>query len=90
MRTKGSHCWSDHEIDTLRRMKRKDAPTREIAHVLGKPEHSIYDFMFLYAEDYGIPIRRKPQVDIEQFNKDWHGPVPYLHWTITKPWRTAA
>jgi hypothetical protein len=25
-----------------------------------------------------------------EFDREWHGPVPFGHWMITKPWRKAS
>ena len=90
MRTEGSHNWSDWEISTLRQLRRKGVPMDDIAAKLNRKTHCVADWLRRYADEYCIPICRRPPIDKAQFEKDWYGPVPYLHWTITKPWKDAA
>lgn len=86
-RTKGAHCWSDEEIDTLRRLRRQGVTMQKISEELGKKPHCIFDWLRRYAHEYNIPTKEKPRVNMKKFNKEWYGAVPYLHWSITKPWR---
>lgn len=85
-RTKGAHTWSDEEISIVRRLRRQGAQITDIGEAIGRKPHCVSDWLRRYAKDYNIPAKEKPRVNLAQFEREWYGSVPYLHWTITKPW----
>ena len=75
-------------IETIRTMRRNEASLAEIAQATGLKRNQIAHFLNRYGATYGIAVRTKAKNrQVSEFDKQWQGSVPYLHWTITKPWR---
>jgi len=81
---KGQTVWPSEDIETLRSLKSQGVTIAEIATELGRSKESVKGFCSRFAEVYDIPLERRSN---SNFDKEWHGSVPFGHWSITKPWR---
>ena len=83
---KGSVGWTEKEIQTLKQMRADKIPMKEIAAVIGKSPSACFNFVQRYGDRFGISVDRKKGTQTACTVDNWHGSVPYLHWTITKSW----
>lgn len=81
---KGQTVWPSEDIETLRSLKSRGVPIADIATKLGRSKESVKGFCRRFSEVYDIPVKRRSDCN---FDKEWHGSVPFGHWSITKPWR---
>lgn len=83
--------WPDEHITILRRMLAEGKPSHVIAEKLGRKASSVRRYVSYNKDRMGFVMGnvqgRGERVDMMEFERDWKGPVPYLHWSITKPWR---
>jgi len=83
---RGQTGWSSEEIDKLRKLRNSGADLTKISKELNKSYSACSNFIQRYADRYGIKTKRRNQA-AKNFYTEYNGPVPYLHWSITKPWR---
>jgi len=86
--------WDQADIHMLVHMRNTGSSVTQIAEELGRSCSSVKMFISRHGEALGL----KPRIDFKapaksyrpQWDKEWHGCVPFGHWTITKPWGKAA
>lgn len=83
---KGNIGWTEKEIATLKEMRSNKRPVKEIAQVLNKSPSACFNCVQRYGDRFGITVDRKKGSQKACTIDNWLGSVPYLHWTITKPW----
>ena len=83
---RGQSSWTDEEINKLRSLRNNGADMTTISKEIGKSYGACNNFIQRYADRYGIKTKRRNQASKAAYS-EYNGPVPYLHWTITKPWR---
>jgi len=89
----GVRRWSDEQIEDLVRLCNEGVPHDEVGRRIGKSGHAVRQYVSLNGKKLGI-VPRKVRVRTQaprrklntEFDKAWHGNVPYGHWMITKPW----
>lgn len=81
---KGGVSWTPEQIETLKAMRASGEPTKAIAKALGKTPSATSNFIQRYGHRYGIAVDRRSNIQ-----REYNGAVPYLHWSITKPWRVS-
>jgi len=82
--------WNEQDLLTLRRMLAKGHTSTEIGDAVGRNATTVRQFVRNNADklELDMPlIQGRYRYNPKQFNKQWKGSVPYLHWSITKPWR---
>ena len=91
-----SQAWHEEEIEILVDMWKKGFTTKQIAHELGRTQIQVKSFASRRRDEFGLEPRtqfsqrrdaqdKKSEYD-KWLDKMWKGPVPFGHWTITKPW----
>lgn len=94
---KTPQSWSDEHEQTLVKMWKEGTILPEIANVIGKSQPAIRGFLKRNRERLGLEMRpfnysvgRKRKSNAPRiftlFDKQWSGPVPPKHWTITQSW----
>lgn len=83
---KGSVSWSDEDIETVKRLRAADAPLKDIAEAVGRNYGAVNNFIQRYGDRFGIKVKRRNQA-ASGLISSYNGAVPYLHWSITKPWK---
>lgn len=90
--------WTDEENEILVRMWKNNHYVHEICTALDKTEACIRNYVQRNRDWLGLEKRpanfRKINdkyklhgaAYMKAFNKEWHGPVPFKHWTITQRW----
>lgn len=90
--------WTDEENQILTRMWKDGHYMHEICTTLNKTESSVRNYVQRNRDWLGLEKRpanfRKIHDTfklhgaeyMKAFNKQWRGPVPYKHWTITQKW----
>ena len=87
---KGGVSWSDKDIKTLIRMRAAGKPIKIIAKAVNRSPSAVSNFVARYGDRFGISVSRQKfhgGKGVKNFNDIYNGSVPYLHWTITKPWK---
>jgi hypothetical protein len=84
-RIKGSCELPQQTIDTIRKMRSRDATLQEIADAVDMTRHAVAHFVKRHGHTYGIEVAVKARRN-GGFDKEWHGVIPLGHWSITKPW----
>ena len=84
--TRGQVGWTDTEIEKLRELRNSGVDLKTIGKELNKSPSACSNFIQRYADRYNIKTNRRGQHDSGFYNT-YNGSVPYLHWSITKPWR---
>jgi IS30 family transposase len=86
----GREAWSDEDVKTLRKMVAKGETSTAIAEAVGRNPSTVRQYIRNNARKLGLhlpPIRGRGEKNMASFDREWYGSVPYLHWSITKPWR---
>ena len=87
--------WTEEQICTLRRMVAQGATSKQISEAIGKKPAAVRKVIGKRKDDLELtlpPIRGRnptPRPTTTDFEKQWYGSVPYLHWSITKPWKAS-
>jgi len=94
-----SHLWTESEIKVLTDMWKNGFSTKEIAHELGRNKVQVKSFVSRKRSELGLEPRTSynQRLDVEDrkseydkwLDRMWKGSVPYLHWSITKPWKVS-
>lgn len=82
--------WSSEDIQVLRKMVAKGFTSKEIGDALGRKPEAIRQYIHKNANHLQLelpPLRGRGDRCVKQFDREWYGAVPYLHWAMTKPWR---
>jgi len=77
------YTWTKDEVNVLVEMRLLNHTHSEIAEVLGKKKTTIHNFLSKHSDKLNIPVQQKED---KISSAAWLGPVPYLHWMITKKW----
>lgn len=83
---RGCVSWTPEQIDIVRDMRASGACNKDIADAVGKSYGATNNFIQRYADRYNIVTKRR---GVKGFESSYNGSVPYLHWSITKPWRVS-
>jgi predicted ArsR family transcriptional regulator len=81
--------WNHEREERLIELWEQDVPAQQIGKELGVTKRSVQRHVAKYRDRLGLEPRTgrftpgRPQ---KLFEKEWHGVVPFGHWTITKPW----
>jgi len=94
----GMTAWSDKHIDIMRRMVAEGRSSTEIGKAVGRKPTTVRAYIkrnrailnLTVANIQGRTAYDMPRYDATKFEKEWSGAVPYLHWSITKPWKSNA
>lgn len=90
--------WTDEENQILTRMWNNGDYVHEICDALNKTKAAVRNYVQRNRDWLGLEPRpanfRKIHATfklhgaeyMKAFNKQWRGPVPYKHWTITQKW----
>lgn len=86
---KGAVAWSDKDIETVRKLRAADVPLKDIGVAVGRSRGAVANFIARYGDRFNIKVKRSNQRGKVFSNtlSSYNGSVPYLHWTITKPWK---
>ena len=82
--------WSEKDVLTLRRMLLDGKTSPEIGKALNKSAATVRQWMSNNRTSIEDVLMERPRNGGRfycSFEKQWKGSVPYLHWSITKPWR---
>jgi len=86
-----SEGWSKDEQRLLVELWNEDLSTKKIAEGLGKSFSSVKMYIQRHRKELGLDRRLVKKARASsgrpEFDKEWYGSVPYLHWSITKAWR---
>jgi len=90
----GVRRWSQEQIDTLVEMSLAGYEHVDIGKAIDKNPSAIRNYLMHNRKKLGIPPRKvrvrtnsARSKQGSEFDKEWFGSVPYLHWSITKAWR---
>lgn len=90
--------WSDEENEKLIELWTAGEYVQDIADELGKTKACVSNYLSRNREWLGLEKRptnyRKKghtyklhgTTFMKAFDKEWHGPVPFKHWSITQSW----
>jgi len=88
-----SNLWNESEIELLVDLWGKGFTTKQVAHELGRTSAQVRVYVSRHREELNLERRSEyfrvmtpTSSVITEFEKEWQGSVPYLHWSITKPW----
>lgn len=88
-----AQAWTYQERDILVAMWNDNESPSTIGKVLGKSQNSVSNYVRNHQDELGIKPRSKSfykgEFNTQRRNsveQSWSGPVPYRHWSITKPW----
>ena len=82
--------WDEKDVLTLRRMLLQGKTSTEIGNTLHKSAATVRQYISnnkTKLEDVLIHRATQGGRPYKSFDKEWQGSVPYLHWSMTKPWR---
>jgi hypothetical protein len=82
-------AWNEKDLETLRRMLAEGATSTEIGEAVGRNPATVRQYIRNNAHKLELllpAIRGRGEKPVASFDKQWYGSVPYLHWSITKPW----
>jgi hypothetical protein len=95
--------WPAEEIQQLIKLYLGGKCNRDIAQALQRSVPQVKGMLSKTRKKLNLPMRGQEQIsesrkktiaaggkaalEPSQLDRDWAGPVPYCHWTITKPWR---
>lgn len=91
--------WHDSEIQEVIELWKDGVTIFEIANQLDRTEDQVRMWMFRNRDKYGLSprqnifVKKKQESDSKvsdyesEFEKEWKGPIPFGHWSITKPWK---
>ena len=81
----------DTEADLIALWK-QGVEVKDIAAMLGKSRDSVRMYASRHRERLGLDVRtgaeNKSRKMMSELDRQWQGPVPFGHWSITKPWGT--
>ena len=83
-------AWSEKDLETLQRMLAKGDTSTMIAEAVGRKPSTVRQYIRNNARKLKLklpPIKGRGKRAMAVFEREWYGSVPYLHWSITKPWR---
>lgn len=91
----GMTAWSDEHIEIMRRMLADGCSSTEIGKAVDRKPSSVRAYIarnktildLTLPDIKGRTSKGMPRYDATKFEKEWSGSVPYLHWSITKPWK---
>lgn len=91
----GMTAWSEEHITIMRKMLAEGKSSADIGKAIGRKASSVRAYVnrnkqllkLSCGEIRGRPKHGMPRYDETEFEKQWSGCVPYLHWSITKPWK---
>lgn len=81
--------WKEEEIDTLVTMWMEGEKVADIAKKLNRKRSSVIQYAHRNREKLGLGYRQtvaRAKPKNTSFEQQWHGSVPFGHWTITKAW----
>ena len=82
-------AWKQEEIDILVTMWHQGETAADIARKLNRKRSSILQYAHRNREKLGLGYRQtvaRARPKNTSFEQQWHGSVPFGHWTITKAW----
>ena len=87
----GAKKYQDKDTKIVIEMWGNGHSATEIGNAIGKSMQSVRQYIHRNREKYGLEKkeggRHRP---ISEFDKQWHGAIPFGHWMITKPWKKAS
>ena len=94
--------WEAEELSLLIKLYLSGKCNRDIAQALQRSIPQVKGMLSKTRSRLKLPFRKQEQInesrrktnalggvnalETSQLDRDWTGPVPYLHWTICKPW----
>lgn len=84
-----AQSWTQKEINTLVDMWSNGDTISDIANKLKKKRSAIAQYAHRNREKLGLGYRQtvaRARPKNTSFEQQWHGSVPFGHWTITKAW----
>jgi len=83
--------WPQSDIKQLCELWNEGLSVQQVADHMGRTYGSIKMFLGKYRDELGLEKRQgkkcgKKLSTRPEFDKEWYGSVPYLHWSITKSW----
>jgi len=81
--------WTDEDVNTFVTMYNDGATIQQIANSLDTSRNAVKMFAQRHRKRLGLARRiDRKQPPKSPIDKQWHGCVPFGHWTITKQWST--
>lgn len=89
-----SSAWTEQERSTFSEMWNSGMTRYEISQELGKSPNAIKMYVQRHRDELELEKRKtlggRGKTTNREFDRKWHGTVPFGHWTITKSWSKAS